>query len=61
MANWTTDNELVGRRVSCLSHYGEEFVGIVVAVHTSKDLIKVRDEEAEETGELLISNQWEEF
>ena len=61
MSNWTTESELVGKRVVCCAFYGEEFTGIVIAVHKSRDLIKVRDEESEETGELLIGNQWEEI
>jgi hypothetical protein len=58
MSKWQyTNDELLGRKVVCLDGYGEEFSGIVVAVHTRLDTIQVMDCE---TWEVLVGNQWEE-
>ena len=54
--NWTTEDELVGQRVMIQTAAYEEETGVVVAVRTDVDLIKVR---ADEDGLVLIGNQWE--
>ena len=58
LANWITDDELVGRRVFIITSQcddGEE--ATVVGVHPTNTVIRVRTDD----GEILIGNQWDDI
>ena len=58
MNDWTIHSELVGKRVLVWTGYYDEEEGIVVAVSTTNDCIKVR---SCEDGKILVGNQYEEI
>ena len=55
LANWNTDDELVGRRVWIETAYGEGEEATVLGVHPNNYTIRVRCDD----GEVLVGNQWD--
>ena len=57
--HFTTNDEMVGQRVWIDCGDGEDTPATVIAVGVDTDRIKVRADEPEYDGEILIGNQWE--
>lgn len=52
---WTTDSELVGRRITIACGYSDEEEATVIAVSIKTDMIRVRTDD----GDILTGNQWD--